>query len=97
MDDGTHVYLFYTSSKTNHIRRTVPDGLSVEQAIDINPVPTPNSRISAVLPQNNRIVLFFQSLNDAEGTVELYGITFSRPAAAATGPWAASKEVKIAG
>jgi hypothetical protein len=97
--DNDHVYCFYTSSRTHHIRRTIIDGRSAEQAIDIDPPPTAKSAITAVMPRDDKIVLFFQSLNDAAGIIELYGITFTKPATAAavTGPWGRSAPVKLHG
>lgn len=53
--------------------------------------PTPRSAIAAVLPNKNRVVLFYQTLNFATAKVELRGMTFSRAATLSTEHWPVSQ------
>lgn len=49
--------------------------------------PTPRSAIAAVLPDKNRVVLFYQSLNNETAKVELRGMTFPRATTMSTEHW----------
>ena len=83
VDDGTQLYCFYTSSRNNNIKMTVIKDGKASAPIAVE-TPTPKSSIAAVLPTNDRIVLFYQSLNAEAGTVDLKGMTLRRDNSATT-------------
>ncbi|KAI1170076.1 hypothetical protein F4777DRAFT_595574 [Nemania sp. FL0916] len=88
VDDGRNLYCFYTSSRNNSIRMVVVKDGKASAPQDIA-TPTPRSSIAAVMPNNDRIVLFYQSLNADVGSVELNSITFVR-GESSVAPWQAS-------
>lgn len=97
VDDGENLYCFYTSSQNNNIKMiTVKDGRAT--APQTVATPTPRSAIAAVLPDKNRVVLFYQTLNFPSTEVELRGMTFSRAATLSTEQWPVSqaKSTKLA-
>lgn len=83
IDDGEKIHLFYVSSKDNLIKRLCIGNNGRASKAQALVRPTPRSALAVVIPSNHRMVLFYQSLDDDEGTVNLAGLTFLRPATTA--------------
>ncbi|KAH9485861.1 hypothetical protein JR316_0002776 [Psilocybe cubensis] len=77
VDDGALLYCFYTSSQNNHIKMITIKDYKASAPVVLG-TPTPRSTIAAVLPTQDRIVLFYQALNFSVGAVELKGLTLVR-------------------
>ncbi|KAK4097722.1 hypothetical protein N658DRAFT_510150 [Parathielavia hyrcaniae] len=83
IDEGRGIQLFYISSKLNLIKRVfISDAGHGGDAQEIVR-PTPRSALAVVIPSNDRMVLFYQSLDDEEATVNVQGLTLRKPVVAA--------------
>ena len=73
----------------------VKDG-TAKAAIRVG-TPTPRSAIAAVLPTKDRIVLFYQCLDDSLAKVDLVAVTFTRVQNAAPDslPFAQGRSTKL--
>jgi hypothetical protein len=101
LDDGTAHHCFYTSSNNNMIRKIIISNQGNALPAEDVATPTPRSAITAALsPSKDRIVLFYQCLQNGAGNknlgnVELYFMTFIKPTAANTTAWTRTNATKL--
>ena len=86
VDTGNILYCIYKSNNGSIKMIHVNDGRPVmipEKFEDINP--TPASAIAACLsPKENKIILFYQSLNRETMKIDLYGLTLYKQSTTST-------------